>query len=82
MPTILQLNGLRIVIYSNDHRPAHVHAIGNGFEAVFQLHCPDGPPELRENYGFSHRELERLLSGLARHAPMLCAKWRQYHGTY
>ncbi|WHZ20694.1 MAG: hypothetical protein OJF55_002843 [Rhodanobacteraceae bacterium] len=28
MPTILRLGGLRVVIYPNDHRPAHVHVIG------------------------------------------------------
>jgi uncharacterized protein YecE (DUF72 family) len=82
MPTVLQLCGSRIVIYTNDHRPAHVHAIGNGAEAVFRLHCPNGLPELRENYGFSRRELNQLLNGLAQHAALLCAKWRHYHGNY
>ena len=40
MPTVLRFNGLRAVIYPNDHRPAHVHVIGRGYEAVFNLHCP------------------------------------------
>ncbi|WP_328706775.1 hypothetical protein [Cupriavidus necator] len=30
--------------------------MGKGCEAVFNLHCPAGPPELRENYGFSARD--------------------------
>src|SRR6202162_1743041 len=55
MSTVLRLRRLRVVIYPNDHRPAHVHVIGNGCEAVFDLHCPNGPPELRENYGFNIR---------------------------
>src|SRR3546814_10225859 len=25
MPTVLRIDGLRVVIYPNDHRPAHVH---------------------------------------------------------
>ena len=45
MPTVLRLDALRVAIYPNDHRPAHVHVIGAGYEAVFNLHCPDGPPE-------------------------------------
>ncbi len=53
MPTILRFDGLRAVIYPNDHRPAHVHVIGSDVEAVFILHCPDGPPELRESYSFN-----------------------------
>lgn len=48
MPTVLRLGALRVVIYPNDHRPAHVHVLGAGGEAVFVLNCPDGPPELRE----------------------------------
>lgn len=56
MPTVVVIFGLRVVIYPNDHRPAHVHVIGNGCEAVFNLRCPKGPPELRENYGFSRKD--------------------------
>ncbi|TBW13276.1 DUF4160 domain-containing protein [Azotobacter chroococcum subsp. isscasi] len=44
MPTALRFNGLRAVIYPNDHRPAHVHVMGHGCEAVFNLHCPAGLP--------------------------------------
>jgi Domain of unknown function (DUF4160) len=45
MPSVDVIDGLRVVIYPNDHRPAHVHVIGSGCEAVFNLHCPEGPPE-------------------------------------
>ena len=45
MPTVLIIGGWRVVIYPNDHRPAHVHVIGGGCEAVFNL-SEDGP-ELR-----------------------------------
>jgi hypothetical protein len=60
MPTVLRFTGLRAVIYPNDHRPAHVHVIGKGSEAVFNLHCPGGPVELRENYGFNLKDLNRI----------------------
>ena len=52
MPTVLRIGGLRVVIWPNDHRPAHVHVIGPDGEAVFNLHCPGGPPALRQSYGF------------------------------
>jgi hypothetical protein len=48
----------RVVIYPNDHRPAYVHVIGPGHEAVFELNCPGGPVILRENYGFGLRDLK------------------------
>lgn len=53
MPTVLRMGDLRVVIYPNDHRPAHVHVIGSDGEAVFNLHCPEGPPELRESFRLS-----------------------------
>jgi len=52
------------VVYPNDHRPSHVHVIGRGYEAVFDLNCLAGPLEIRENYGFSRREIGHILRGL------------------
>ena len=80
MPTVKRVNGLRIVIYPNDHRPAHVHVIGDGCEAIFNLHCPEGPPELRENYGFSRQVLGDIKAALAADLAHLCAEWSKIHG--
>jgi hypothetical protein len=69
------------VIYPNDHRPAHVHVIGRGHEAVFELNCPTGPVELRENYGFSRREIRQILTVLDNHLAELCRAWKEIHGA-
>nr|WP_298414404.1 DUF4160 domain-containing protein [uncultured Halomonas sp.] len=82
MPTILRFDGLRAVIYPNDHRPAHVHVIGKGGEAVFILNCPNGPPELRESYRFKSVELNRIASTLSDELLALCAKWSEIHVYY
>ena len=82
MPTVLRIFGLRAAIYPNDHRPAHVHIIGNGCEAVFNLHCPKRPPELRENYGFARKELGKIAVELAEHQVDLCSQWRKIHEHY
>ena len=81
MPTVFRFAGLRVVIYSNDHRPAHVHVIGNGNEAVFLLQCPMGPPELRENFGFTPPGLNRMLAVLMENTGSLCAAWSEIHGN-
>lgn len=81
MPTVLRFDGLRVVIYPADHRPAHVHVIGAGGEAVFNLHCPDGPPELRESYGFGRPEVGRIKEALAAKIAVLCKEWRRIHGS-
>ena len=80
VPTVLGFDGLRGVIYPNDHRPAHIHVIGRSCEAVFNLNCSAGPIELRENYRFSRREIERILDFLHQHIQELCRAWEEIHG--
>ncbi len=80
VPTVMRIDGLRIVVYPNDHRPAHVHVIGRGFEAVFNLNCPAGPVELRENYGFPRRELSYVVDVLSADLEDLCRAWEYIHG--
>jgi hypothetical protein len=82
MPTVFRFDGLRVVVYPNDHRPAHVHVIGTTGEAVFNLHCPDGPPSLRESVGFNRSKLNGIETELAGALTTLCAKWRSIHGDY
>lgn len=79
MPTILRFDGLRVVIYPNDHSPAHVHVIGAEGEAVFVLHCPSGPPTLREAFGFRKRELRRIAAELTDELQTLCFAWETIH---
>lgn len=79
MPTVRRLGGLRLVIYPNDHSPEHVHVIGADAEAVFELHCPTGPVALRESYGFTPRQLRRLVSELTAHLHTLCSEWERIH---
>jgi len=80
VPTILRLPGLRVVIYPNDHRPAHIHVIGEGNEAVFELNCPTGPASLRENFGFRQHELNSIQKKLEEHVLELCHAWEEIHG--
>ena len=51
-----------------------------GNEAVFNLRCPDGPPELRENYGFSLQALRKIKAILAAQLEHLCQRWSAIHG--
>jgi hypothetical protein len=69
-------------VYPNDHRPAHVHVIGGGCEAVFALNCPEGPSELRTNYRFGLRELNQIAGALDACLQVLCEEWENIHGRY
>lgn len=82
MPTVLRFDGLRVAIYPNDHRPAHVHVLGAGGEAVFVLNCPDGPPQVREVFGFKLAELRAIEGRLAGALGPLCGEWKVRHGNF
>jgi hypothetical protein len=51
-------------------------------QALFNLHCPSGPIELRENIGFAWPEVNRLARLLQTHWQPLCGAWRGIHGSY
>jgi hypothetical protein len=80
MPTVLRIGSLRVVIYPNDHRPAHVHVIGEGCEAVFNLNGPSGPVVIRENRGFSYQRAWSIAEELQANLPHLCNEWSKIHG--
>jgi len=82
MPVVFRFDGLRVVIWPNDHRPAHVHVVGAGGEAVFILHCPAGPPALRESFGFRVTDVNRIETLLVGEIATLCAAWSEIHGRY
>lgn len=55
---------------------------GAGGEAVFILHCPDVPPELRESYGFKLSELNAIETEIGDRLAALCVEWSNHHGHY
>jgi hypothetical protein len=80
VPTVLRFGGFRFVIYPNDHRPAHVRVIGAECEAVFDLHCAEGPCELRESYRFSKSAIRRIEKQINQQIDDLCVAWEAIHG--
>lgn len=72
------MDGLAVRVYANDHRPARVHVVGKGCEAVFILRA--GAPELRENYGFGPCDVKRIEAGLSERMDEILAAWERIHG--
>ncbi len=80
MPTAFRHKGHRVVIYTDDHEPPHVHVHLAGCEAVFALNCPNGPLELRERQGFTLRETRQIEKWLTAQIEDLCRQWEEIHG--
>lgn len=80
MPTVFRIDGLRVVIYPDDHPPAHVHVYGGGREMVFELNCPDGPLTVRRSHGCTRQQANQVRDRLADMARLLCEWWSRIHG--
>ena len=80
MPTILRFRGLRVMIYSYDHRPPHVHVIGPGAEARIALGGEGARPWVMTNDGLSRRDVVRALAEIERNRDLLIQRWREIHG--
>jgi hypothetical protein len=82
MPTVLPLfKAWRVVIFTNDHRPPHVHVLGPQEHARFELLCDLGQVRLMSNLGFSLQQLRQIAAHLLKHISHLCTQWGKIHGS-
>jgi hypothetical protein len=79
MVTVLRVHGLRVVIFVNDHQPAHVHVFGDG-EAKINLLGNDGAPALVWADAMSRGEIRRAMRIVAEQQAFLLARWEDIHG--
>ena len=74
MVTVLRSDGLRVVIYLNDHVPAHVHVFGGG-EAKINV----AGPELLWADGLTRAEIRRAMRVVAGQRAFLLQRWDEIH---
>jgi hypothetical protein len=79
MVTVHRERGLRFIIFSDDHEPAHVHAFGAG-AAKINLVGEDGAPELVWAVGMKRGELRKAMRIVAAEQARLLECWRTIHG--
>lgn len=75
MITVLRSTGLRFVIYTDDHAPAHLHVYGDG-EARIDIVALS----VLSNRGMSQRDLARALTIVAEHRAVFLERWQDIHG--
>ena len=79
MVTVVRRDGFRVVIFTDDHEPAHVHVYGDG-HATINLAGADGLAELVVVEGMTRSEARRALRVVRDHQGDLLAQWRRMHG--
>jgi Domain of unknown function (DUF4160) len=79
MVTVLRASGLNVVIFLDDHEPAHVHVFGDG-EAKIELVGQDETPRLVWARGMTRAEVRRAMRIVTQHRDALLRRWREIHG--
>lgn len=79
MVTVHRAHGLRIVIFTDDHEPTHVHVFGDG-HAKINLTGPDGGPELVWAEDMKRNEMRRAMAVVTEQRDEFLARWREIHG--
>lgn len=79
MVTVYRAQGLRIVIFLNDHEPAHVHVFVDG-EAKINLLGGDGAPELVWADNMKRADVRRAMKIVSEKRDELLKKWKEVHG--
>lgn len=76
MVTVLREGGLSVVIYTDDHEPAHVHVRGSGEAKVSLL------PEIRLEWtrGMSRTAARKAVRIVAENRLFLLRRWNEIHG--
>ena len=75
MPTIFVKDGYRFFIYSNEHRPIHVHVRKGGGEAVFEI---EPSVELRESHGLKLADLSKAQKLAEQRRDLIIQHWHEH----
>ncbi len=80
MVVIHRAFGFRIVIYTGDHDPAHVHITGAG-QAKVNLVGAYGKPELVSSLGIKKADMRRLMTEIEARRDEFLKEWERIHGN-
>jgi hypothetical protein len=79
VPTIHREDGLRFVIHTDDHEPAHVHVFGDG-EMKIVIAAAHGLPAAIWSVGMKRPEQRRAMDAVLERQAEFLARWREIHG--
>lgn len=77
MPTIIRQNGFDVMIFTNDHQPAHLHVFKARAEVILTL----APVRIRENFRMSRGDVRKAIEIVSNNEELLRQAWRDIHGN-
>jgi hypothetical protein len=76
MPTVLRKDGFSVMIYTQDHIPAHVHIWRAGEEMVINI----ATLEITTVEGMSRRNAAKAVRLVEENQEYLLQRWHEIHG--
>jgi hypothetical protein len=76
MPTVLRQNGFAVMIYTQDHIPAHVHIWLAGDEIVINI----ATLEIERVEGMNRRNSAKAVEIVEENQDYLLGRWHEIHG--
>jgi len=82
MPTVLRLNGFRVVIFlpPREHAPPHVHVQHATGEAVIMLATTGRKQSLTSVTSLRDADVARAFWIVESHSEYLLERWTEFHG--
>lgn len=78
MVTVHRAHGLSVVIFVDDHEPAHVHVFGDG-QVKINLVGADSFPELIWAEGMKRGDVRRAMKLAIERQDYFLARWKEIH---
>lgn len=79
MVVIHRAHGLRFVIYTMDHEPAHIHVFGDG-EMKVDIAGAGGLPTIVWTIAMKAPERRRAMDTIRERQAEFLARWHEIHG--
>jgi uncharacterized protein DUF4160 len=76
VPTLLRVSGFEVIIYFNDHEPAHVHVFKGSGEARIEI----DPAVVVEVWRLGKRDTKSAKEIVINNRQLLLDRWKDIHG--
>ena len=73
MPTLITVNGFKVMIYTHDHEPEHVHVFKGGDEVIISL----ADLSVRAVYDMKARDVRAAQQIVGENLEFLRAEWKR-----
>jgi hypothetical protein len=77
MPTIAEFKGIKIVLWTNDHNPAHVHVVVRAEGIEFRVYLKDFDVEYITSNQLNRRDEKLVIKFIKQNETLIWEMWNE-----